>query len=171
MGRAPGGFCRVTQQFLLQTFGYNDEVQEVYITSYEGSRLHGQDDYLLTDQVRPDPSLPKGYNPTSTAAMTMEKCIMMCSGKGHAKVEVEFATQCYYDNAVGATTAAPIEDCTKMFCSGNSTQFSTAASRMLLYSTQSVFHFLISLFRIMLCFYTIIYNFWGEVFGGIKVFW
>lgn len=106
-------------------FIYPEFVQKVGIYDLQGCMIDG------TGTSR----ILQGYSTTSTAAMTIEKCITTCSGKGYAKAGVEFATQCYCDNAVGATTAAPIEDCTKMFCSGNSTQFGGAASRMLLYST------------------------------------
>ncbi|PVH89547.1 WSC-domain-containing protein [Cadophora sp. DSE1049] len=77
----------------------------------------------------------QGYTTTLNSAMTIEKCITTCAAKGYTKAGVEFGTQCYCDNSVTSTTLAPIGDCSKIFCSGNATQFCGAASRMLLYST------------------------------------
>ncbi|KAK0125522.1 hypothetical protein ONS96_009359 [Cadophora gregata f. sp. sojae] len=77
----------------------------------------------------------QGYTTTLNSAMTVEKCSTTCAAKGYSKAGVEFGTQCYCDNAVTTTTIAPLTDCSKIFCSGNATQFCGAANRILIYST------------------------------------
>jgi hypothetical protein len=72
----------------------------------------------------------------TSSTLSVENCVGACQAKGYAKAGMEFANQCYCGDSVAVTaTTAPIADCMKLFCTGNSMEFCGAASRLLVYST------------------------------------
>ncbi|KAF2492456.1 WSC-domain-containing protein [Lophium mytilinum] len=85
-----------------------------------------------------DPITPRAlpsYSYVSTT-MTVESCVATCKGKGYVKAAVEYGQECYCGTTLN-TKAIPedIQDCKKMFCAGDQTEFCGAGQRALVYSS------------------------------------
>ncbi|KAJ7165067.1 WSC domain-containing protein, partial [Mycena filopes] len=102
------------------------------------------------------PVLPAGWNYTGCArepssgrtlgnysftdpAMTVDKCVAACSGKGFHIAGAEYSSECYCGDAfqgtaTGGGLGAPASDC-NMPCAGESTQTCGAGNRLSIYST------------------------------------
>lgn len=67
--------------------------------------------------------------------MTVENCISGCDSEGYSVSGVEYSRDCYCGFSLPADSLkVSITDCEVMMCSGNTTEFCAAASRLAVYA-------------------------------------
>jgi hypothetical protein len=69
------------------------------------------------------------------AAMTVEKCVNFCAGKGFTFAGLEFANECYCDNSLPADRApipGVLGNC-NMACAGDTTEYCGGGARLSIY--------------------------------------
>ncbi|KUI55535.1 Putative fungistatic metabolite [Cytospora mali] len=75
------------------------------------------------------------YTFSSSHNMTVENCISGCKSEGYSVSGVEYSTDCYCGSTLpAASLKANITECEVMMCSGNTTEFCAAASRLAVYA-------------------------------------